>query len=161
MSFFHKYFVFSLRWCFLCFLPRKYLQVRHLSFVIISTFRLFDFVGFAVGDIFGLSYLLIHFGNPFGSLLRSFKVFWQPFGTLGLHSGALGPQVGRMTPQGRIGGEFVVQMGSDIGVDFSISFKRKCCGSVCFYMFFFWMVCYCFLPAPGYPETIKIKQNQV
>ena len=54
---------------FLCFLPRKYPQVRHLSFLTIYTFRAFDFVGCSVGDVFGLSSFLMHFGLPFGSLL--------------------------------------------------------------------------------------------
>ena len=54
---------------FLCFLPRKYPQVRHLSFLTIYTFRVFDFVGCSVGDVFGLSSFLMHFGLPFGSLL--------------------------------------------------------------------------------------------
>ena len=54
---------------FLYFLPRKYPQVRHLSFLTIYTFRAFDFVGCSVGDVFGLSSFLMHFGLPFGSLL--------------------------------------------------------------------------------------------
>ena len=56
----------------------------------------------------------------FGFLLIIFGVFWQPFGTLGLLSGAFGPQVGIMTPRGRIGGEFVVQIGGHFGVNFRI-----------------------------------------
>ena len=47
-----------------------------------------------------------------------FGVFWHPFGILGLLFAALGPQVGTKTPRGRIGGEFVVQIGAHVGLNF-------------------------------------------
>ena len=52
-------------------------------------------------------------------ILVHFEVFRQPFGTLGLVLGALGPQVGIMTPRGGIGGEFVIQN----GVHFELHFR--------------------------------------
>ena len=88
---------FSLRWFVLCFLPRKYPQVRHLSFVTIYTFRLFDFVGFSVGDVFGLSSFLMHFGHPFGSLLIFFCSVLD-------HSGILWALTWRLGCPGRFSG---------------------------------------------------------
>ena len=64
----------------------------------------------------------------FGSLLATFGVFWQPFGTLGLLSGAFGPQVGIMTPRGRIGGEFVVQIGGHLELTICIFFEKSIVG---------------------------------
>ena len=49
-----------------------------------------------------------------------FGVFWHPFGILGLLFAALGPQVGTKTPRGRIGGEFVIQIGVQFGLNFHI-----------------------------------------
>ena len=47
------------------------------------------------------------FWYPFGSLLNPFGALRLSFGALRLLFGPLGPQVGKMTPLGQIGGELV------------------------------------------------------
>ena len=61
----------------------------------------------------------------FWLLLATFGVFWQPFGTLGLLSGAFGPQVGIMSPRGQTGGEFVIQIGGHLVSHFLEKFWGK------------------------------------
>ena len=57
-----------------------------------------------------------------------FGVFWHPFGILVLLFAALGPQVGTKTPRGRIGGEFVVQIGAILSSIFALFGKTSVLG---------------------------------